>query len=83
MIVTDDIADEGRTLAAVMELVGSGAPASVRVAVLVNKLSRRSTTLQLDYVGFEISDGWVVGYGMDLDGVYRDLDCLAIIDSRD
>ena len=83
VIVTDDIADEGRTLAAVMELVGSGAPASVRVAVLVNKLSRRSTTLQLDYVGFEISDGWVVGYGMDLDGVYRDLDCLAIIDSRD
>ena len=80
VIITDDIADEGRTLAAVMQLVRSGAPASVRVAVLVNKLSRRSTALQIDYVGFEISDGWIVGYGMDLDGAYRDLDCLAIIE---
>ncbi len=80
VIVTDDIADEGRTLAAVLELVRSGAPASVRVAVLVNKLSRRSTVLQLDYVGFEIPDGWVVGYGMDLDENYRDLDYLAIVE---
>ncbi len=80
VIVTDDIADEGRTLAAVMELVRSGAPASVRVAVLVNKLSRRTAALQLDYVGFEIPDGWVVGYGMDLDGNYRDLDYLAIVE---
>ena len=70
----------GRTLAAVMELGRSGAPASVRVAVLVNKLSRRTAGLQLDYVGFEIPDGWVVGYGMDLDGSYRDLDCLAIVE---
>ena len=80
VVVTDDIADEGRTLAAVLELVRSGAPSSVRVAVLVNKLSRRSTALQLDYIGFEIPDGWVVGYGMDMDGDYRDLDNLAILE---
>ena len=78
-----DIADEGRTLAAVMELVRSGAPASVRAAVLVSKFGRRRVPLELDYVGFELSDGWVVGHGMDLDGVYRDLDHLAIVEGTD
>lgn len=83
VIVIDDIADEGRTLAAVMELVRSGGPASVRAAVLVSKFGRRRVPLELDYVGFELSDGWVVGHGMDLDGRYRDLDHLAIVEGTD
>ncbi|MEE9281179.1 MAG: phosphoribosyltransferase family protein [Myxococcota bacterium] len=82
VIITDDIADEGRTLGAVMGLVRSGEPASVRVAVLVNKTGRRRVPLHLDYVGFELRDGWVVGYGMDLDGAFRDLDSLSIIEEE-
>ena len=80
VIVVDDIADEGKTLEGVISLARSGKPKSVRVAVLVNKLVRRRVPLQLDYVGFELREGWVVGYGMDLDGAYRDLDHLAIVE---
>lgn len=80
VIVSDDIADEGETLRAVLERVRAGAPASVRVAVLVSKTARRRVPLRLDFVGFELRDGWVVGYGMDLDGAYRDLDYLAIVE---
>jgi hypoxanthine phosphoribosyltransferase len=80
VIVVDDIADEGKTLEGVISLARSGMPKSVRVAVLVNKLVRRRVPLQLDYVGFELREGWVVGYGMDLDGAYRDLDHLAIVE---
>ncbi len=80
VVVVDDIADEGRTIAAVSELVRGGEPRSLSVAVLVSKPSRRRVELALDYVGFEAPDAWIVGYGMDLDGEYRDLDYLATVE---
>jgi hypoxanthine phosphoribosyltransferase len=52
----------------------------VRVAVLVSKHARRKVRVPLDYVGFDVEDGWVVGFGMDLDGRFRDLDGLAVVD---
>jgi hypoxanthine phosphoribosyltransferase len=79
VVVVDDIADEGRTLAAVLERVGAAGPVSLRTAVLVNKLARRLVPLSLDFVGFQIEDGWVVGFGMDLSGRFRDLDHLAVV----
>lgn len=78
VLILDDIADEGRTLEAVSALVHEGEPRSQRVAVLVSKLSRRKVDIPLDYVGFEVDDGWVVGFGMDLDERYRELDYLAV-----
>jgi hypoxanthine phosphoribosyltransferase len=83
VLILDDIADEGRTLHAVSRLVHSGGPESVRIAVLVSKTERRELALQLDYVGFEVESGWVLGFGMDLDGRYRDLDYLAIAEGSD
>jgi hypoxanthine phosphoribosyltransferase len=49
--------------------------------VLVNKTGRRSIDLPLRYVGFEIQEGWVVGFGMDLDDRFRDLDHIAVIET--
>jgi len=83
VVITDDIADEGRTLAAVRDLVRSGAPRSLRTAVLVDKPVRRRVTLQLDHVGFEVGEGWIVGYGMDLDGAYRELDWLGVLEGTE
>lgn len=80
VLVLDDIADEGRTLAVVIERVRAAKPHSLRVAVLVNKTARCRVALKLDYVGFEIPDGWIVGFGMDLDGRYRELDHLAVVE---
>jgi len=78
VLIVDDIADEGLTMREVeCQVAGCGA-GSIERAVLVSKLARRQVRLQLDYVGFEIADGWVVGFGMDLDGAYRELDCLAL-----
>jgi len=79
VLVLDDIADEGRTLAAVLERVGKARPASLKTAVLVSKHARRLVPLTLDHVGFHFEDGWIVGYGMDLDGRFRDLDYLAVV----
>ena len=80
LLVVDDIADEGRTLEAVLALIEEGEPRSVRVAVLVSKHAGRKVAIPLDYVGFDVEDGWVVGFGMDLDGRFRELDSLALVE---
>ena len=82
VLIVDDIADEGRTMTAVVRLVESGAPRSLALAVLVSKPSRRLEKLVLDYVGFEVPDAWIVGFGMDLDDDYRDLDHLALVEAE-
>lgn len=79
VLVLDDIADEGATLRAVLEIAGLGEPRSLRSAVLVDKRERRREALALDYVGFPVERGWVVGYGMDLDGAYRELDWIGVL----
>lgn len=79
VLLLDDIADEGRTLEAVCERLRRERVRSVRIAVLVSKHERRRVHVPLDYVGFEVPAGWVVGVGMDLDGDYRDLDALAVV----
>jgi hypoxanthine phosphoribosyltransferase len=79
VLVVDDIADEGATLRAVLELAQLGEPRSLRTAVLVDKTGRRREPLPLDYVGFEVASGWVIGYGMDVDGEYRELDWIGVL----
>jgi hypoxanthine phosphoribosyltransferase len=79
VLVLDDIADEGATLRAVLEIAALGEPRSLRTAVLVDKRERRRVAVPLDYVGFSVERGWVVGYGMDLDGRYRELDWIGVL----
>jgi hypoxanthine phosphoribosyltransferase len=78
VLIVDDVADEGRTLEAVARLVEGGEPRTLRVAVLVRKDPERAIKIAIDYVGFELKEGWVVGMGMDLDDRFRDLDYLAV-----
>jgi len=79
VLVLDDIADEGATLRAVLEIAGLGEPRSLRTAVLIDKRERRREPVTLDYVGFPVERGWVVGYGMDLDGAHRELDWIGVV----
>jgi hypoxanthine phosphoribosyltransferase len=78
VLVVDDIADEGATLRAVVGLLADAEPRSVRTAVLVDKREARREATRLDYVGFEVERGWVVGFGMDLAGRYRELDFIGV-----
>jgi hypoxanthine phosphoribosyltransferase len=80
LLVVDDIADEGRTMTAVLARARSVRPSTVKTAVLVSKHARRCMPIELDYVGFDVADGWVVGFGMDLDGRFRELDHLAVVE---
>lgn len=82
VLILDDIADEGRTLKAVISYIESGKPSRVETAVLIDKRERRVEAIRLDYVGFEVTGGWVIGFGMDLDGRYRDLDAISVLSSE-
>lgn len=80
VVIIDDILDSGQTLALVRELVSARQPASVRIAVLLKKPGeRRVRDVSADYVGFEIPDEFVVGYGLDYDGYYRNLPQIATL----
>jgi hypoxanthine phosphoribosyltransferase len=80
VLIVDDIADEGITLEAIAGLVHEAEPASLELAVLVNKTGRRKASLELRHVGFTLERGWVVGFGMDLDGCYRELDSICVVE---
>jgi hypoxanthine phosphoribosyltransferase len=73
VIVVDDILDTGRTLAAIRDAILSQQPASLKICVLLRKERRRDADIDADYVGFDIPDTFVVGYGLDFDGLYRNL----------
>ena len=79
VLVLDDIADEGATLRAVLDIAALGEPRSLRCAVLVDKRERRRAAVLPDYAGFVVESGWVIGFGMDVDGAYRELDYIGVI----
>lgn len=79
VLIVDDIFDSGRTLAAVTDLVRAVKPASVRTAVLLRKDVRPAVEMRPDYVGFDVPDAFVVGYGLDYDGWYRNLPSIAVL----
>jgi hypoxanthine phosphoribosyltransferase len=74
VLVLDDILDTGRTLRAILDrLQEDGKPASVKSCVLLDKMEARVVEAPADYVGFEIEDEFVIGYGLDYQGHYRNL----------
>lgn len=79
VLILDDIFDSGRTLAAVKDLVEATNPASVRTAVLLRKEVKRAVDMTPDYVGFDVPDAFVVGYGLDYDGWYRNLPDIGVL----
>lgn len=82
VLVVDDILDSGRTLQAVAaELAGHGA-ASVRTCVLLRKPGKAPAGVKADFVGFDIEDAFVVGYGLDYNGYYRNWPDIAVLRSE-
>jgi hypoxanthine phosphoribosyltransferase len=82
VLVIDDILDSGGTLKAVRELLVEQEAASVRTCVLLKKQLAVRPAVEADYVGFEIPDEFVVGYGLDFNGYYRNLPDIAILHKR-
>jgi len=73
VLLVEDILDTGLTLHYLIQNLQSRGPSSLRVVALLNKPSRRKVDVNADYVGFEIPDQFVVGYGLDFDQRYRNL----------
>ncbi len=73
LLLIEDIIDTGRTLQALREMLGARGPASLRACVLLDKRSRREVEVAVEYVGLEIPDVFVVGYGLDYAHRFRNL----------
>ena len=73
ILIVEDIIDTGLTMAYLLENLQTRKPASIKICSLLSKPSRRKIPTDIDYLGFTIEDKFVVGYGLDYDGVYRNL----------
>lgn len=79
VIVVDDIIDTGLTMDYLLETLKTRYPASLRVCALLDKLPRRLRYVPIDYRGFEIPNKFVVGYGLDFGGIYRNLPFICVL----
>ena len=80
VVIVDDILDSGQTLGLIDELVRTQKPASVRICVLLKKPPEvRKRDVSAQYVGFDIPNEFVVGYGLDYDGFYRNLPYVGVL----
>lgn len=80
VLIVEDIVDSGHTMSSLLEVLETREPKSLKVCVLLDKVSRREVNVPMDYVGFEIEDKFVFGYGLDLDEYYRDLPFVGVVD---
>ena len=79
ILVLDDILDTGFTLVAVRETLETAKPHSIRVCVLLSKKKQRTREVDTDYIGFEIEEEFVVGYGLDFRERYRNLPYIGVL----
>ena len=80
VLLTEDIIDTGRTIKKLKEELMKGGPKTLRTVCFLDKPSRREVDMRADYVGFEIPDRFVVGYGLDYDEKYRHLPYIGVIE---
>lgn len=83
VIVVEDIVDTGNTLSYLLEMLKDRQPASLRLCTLLDKPSRRTREVQVDYTAFSIPDKFVVGYGLDYDQYYRNLPYIGVVEFDD
>ncbi len=79
VIIVEDIIDTGLTVSYLIRNLASRGPNSIRVCSLLSKPSRREVEVPIDYIGFEIPDKFVVGYGLDFDQKYRNLPFIGVL----
>jgi hypoxanthine phosphoribosyltransferase len=77
VLIADDIADNGRTMAFLTALLGEREPASLRTCALFNRPARREVAIGIDYAGVEVPNVFAIGYGLDYKELYRNLPYLA------
>lgn len=79
VLIVEDIVDTGLTLDYLIRMLKSRNPASLRVCTLLNKKDRRQINVPIDYCGFDIPDKFVVGYGLDFNGLYRNIPYILVL----
>jgi len=79
ILIVEDIIDTGHTLDYLLRILGERQPASLRICTLLNKPDRRETDIKIDYLGFNIPNEFVVGYGLDFDELYRNLPYIGVL----
>ncbi len=80
VLVVEDIVDSGLTLESLRNMLLNRQPASLRICTLIDKQAQRVTDVPVDYIGFSMEDGFIVGYGLDLDERYRDLPDIRVVE---
>jgi hypoxanthine phosphoribosyltransferase len=79
VLIIEDIVDTGLTLDYLIRMLKSRNPASLKVCALLNKKDRRQIEVPIDYCGFDIPDKFVVGYGLDFNGLYRNIPYILVL----
>lgn len=79
LLIVEDIIDSGHTLRFVMDVLKARRPASLKLCTLLDKPSRRTIPIPIDYTGFVIEDKFVFGYGLDLDDKFRNLPFVGVV----
>lgn len=83
VLIVEDILDTGHTARRILQFVHGQSPVSVALAVLLDKPSRRQEAVEADFVGFTIDDHFVIGYGLDFNERYRELDAIYTLEPGD
>jgi hypoxanthine phosphoribosyltransferase len=83
VLIVDDILDSGQTLGLLQDEIRTRHPRTVRTCVFLRKKCNRVRAVACDYVGFDIPDAFVVGYGLDYDGYYRNLPYVGVLAGSD
>ena len=83
VLIVEDIIDSGRTLSYLLQNLKTRNPKSLKLCTLLDKPDRRVCDVKVDYVGFEIPDEFVVGFGLDLDQQYRNLPYIGCVELED
>jgi hypoxanthine phosphoribosyltransferase len=79
VLVVEDIVDTGHTVAAVLKMLATRRPASLKICTLLDKSERRQVEVPIHYVGFDIPNKFVFGYGLDIDELYRNLPFIGVV----
>lgn len=81
VLIVEDIIDSGKTLNHLIPMLYSRKPADIKLCSLLSKPDRREVEVKIDYLGFEIPDAFVVGYGLDFAQKYRNLPYIGVVES--